>query len=70
MQHRVTDAAIIFLSTSLRLPRLIIRIIKKNGDGDMVKAGETIMVFELMEMEISLNSPVSERITAIKIQAQ
>lgn len=50
------------------LPGLIVRIEKKNGD--MVKAGETIMVLESMKMETPLNSPSAGRIKEIKVKAQ
>jgi len=50
------------------LPGLIIRIEKKVGD--MVKAGETIMVIESMKMETPLNALDSGRVQAIKVQPQ
>ncbi len=50
------------------LPGLILRIEKKVGD--MVKAGDTIMVIESMKMETPLNAPNAGRVQAIKVQPQ
>lgn len=50
------------------LPGLIVRIEKKIGD--LVRAGETIMVLESMKMETPLNSPEDGRIEAINVEAQ
>ncbi len=53
---------------STPLPGIIIRIEKKVGD--MVNAGDTIMVIESMKMETPLNAPNSGRVQAIKVQPQ
>lgn len=53
---------------STPLPGIIIRIEKKAGD--VVKAGETIMVIESMKMETPLNAPSAGRVHAIKVQPQ
>ncbi|NLD94708.1 MAG: biotin attachment protein [Fibrobacter sp.] len=50
------------------LPGLILRIEKRVGD--MVNAGDTIMVIESMKMETPLNAPNGGRVQAIKVQPQ